>query len=133
MTTTVNVKDSYRSSQADVIATALDSGNLIIYSGAIPADADDPDTGTPLVTLPFAATSEASNTNGTLTFTVSPNMSGVIIATGGVASHFRAKTSLGAVVFQGIVDTSAAAIVLDDKNLVKDGTLTISSLQFTVN
>lgn len=62
---------SFRTSHLQAIADALDNGYLRIYSGTVPATADTALSGqTLLAELRFAATAEASNTGGVLTFDV---------------------------------------------------------------
>ena len=134
MTTSVSVAVATRNAQADALARNLDDGDIKIYSGTVPADADTALSGnTLLAEIPLNLNSAPAASSGTLTFDTS-NMTDSSINASGIASFFRAFASDGTtVVMQGQVGVSGYALNLADTNLVATGTVTITSFTHTVN
>lgn len=87
----------------DAVADLLDGGKIEIRSGSAPTNADDADAGTLLAEGTFGTPAFAGAVNGVaaanaITQDASANNSGT-------ATHFRLKTSGGAVVAQGSITT----------------------------
>lgn len=118
--------------QADALATALNTGYLRIYSGTQPATADTALSGnTLLAELRFSATAAPSATNGVLTFNAITQDSSADAT--GTASFFRCLGSNGTtVVMDGTVGTSGANLNLGTVSIVTGAIVSVTSFTHTV-
>lgn len=106
------------------IGTFLDTGSLVVYSGAAPANAKAALSGnTVLATHTLAGFSESG---GTIT---ANSIASATIAATGMATFARILVS-GTAEWQGVIGTDIT--VTPDANYVQNGTSNITSLTITV-
>lgn len=82
------------------------AGQIFIRTGAAPATADDPATGTLLVTIPLNDPAFGAPAAGVVTLDVTPTPSGSGVAAG-TAGYFRLADNSGDVTLQGSVTVTA--------------------------
>lgn len=129
------IADAARNAAADAIVDSIDAGaaagTLKIYTGTQPADADDADAGTLLVTITLSDPAYGAAAAGAAALSGTP--SGTAVATG-TAGYFRVEDSNGANVFDGSITATAGGgdLELDNTSIASGQTVTISSLGFTV-
>lgn len=131
MADTTKISNAAADAEAAAFANLLDGGTLEIRSGAQPATVDTADAGTLLAVATFGSPSEASITNGVITFAAitadaSANASGT-------AAHFRAKSSGGGAIWDGSVGTSGATLNLNSVAISAGAEVAITGLTYTVN
>lgn len=131
------------------LATSLNSGTIIIYSGTEPATADTAlSSNTVLAELTFAATafntttSTSGGTSGLTTsgsdrvMTAFPIANDTSANADGTATFFRAfitgTTNQAAVRYQGTVGTTGQQLNLTNTGIVSTGVVSISSLTITM-
>lgn len=124
-----------RSAATDAVVDRVDAaggaGTITIYTGAQPANADDPPTGTLLVTITCAATAFGPAVNGAAPLAGVPR-SGVAVATG-TAGWARVADSAGGKVFDLTVSAAGAGgqIELASTSITTGQTVQLSSGTYT--
>ena len=124
------------------LRAALSGGSIKIYSGAVPATADDAVTGTLLCTITNNSTSTGitmgAATGGVIAKTSSEVWSGVNAATG-TASYYRhvgaADTGASSTTeprVQGLIATSGAQLNLTSTSLTSGATQTLDFYSITL-
>lgn len=102
----IGISTASRDAAVAVIAALVDAdvgaGAVAVRTGAAPATADDPATGTLLVTIPLNDPAFGAPVAGVVTLDVTPVPSAAGVAAG-TAGYFRATDNSGDVVFQGNV------------------------------
>lgn len=104
------------------------NAQIIIYSGAIPANVGTAPTGTLLVQFAGNATAFGTAANGVLTANA---VAGVNAAGTGTAGYFRINTSGGTAVVQGTCGLSAADMILTNTSITSGQTCNFTSLTVT--
>lgn len=128
------IADAARSASTDAIVDRIDAGagagTLKIYTGSQPADADDAESGTLLVTITLSDPAYGAASNGVASLSGTP--SGTAVAAG-TAGYFRVEDSTGANVFDGSVTATGGGgdLELDNTSIASGQSVTISSLSFT--
>lgn len=119
------------SAACDVVTALLNNGFLDIYDGTQPANANTAVTSqTKLARLSFGATAFGAASNGVATANAITSDSDADAT--GTASWFRACTSGGTAVYDGTVGTGTHNLVLTTTSIAQHGTVSVSSLTFTV-
>jgi hypothetical protein len=128
------VADASRNAATDAVVDRIDAGagagTLKIYTGAQPADADDAESGTLLVTVTLGDPAYGAAAAGTAALSGTP--SGTAVAAG-TAGWFRVEDSTGANVFDGSVTATGGGgdLELDNTSIAVGQTVTVSSLPFS--
>lgn len=124
-----------RNAAANVIVQAIDAGpgpgTLQLRTGAQPASADDPATGTLLATFTLADPAFGAAALGVATLDATPPLSAVAAASG-TAGWFRVADSTGATVGDGLAGTSGQQLNLSTTAITAGGTVTITAGTATV-
>jgi hypothetical protein len=117
---------------ADAVVDQADGGSLRIYDGTQPTNADTAVGAQTLLaelalgTPAFGAAAAGVATANAITDDSSANATGT-------AAWFRVVTSGAAALWDGSVGTASADLVLDSVSIVTGGTVSISSLTFTID
>jgi hypothetical protein len=129
------IADAARNAAADAVVDRIDAGagagTLKIYTGSQPADADDAESGSLLVTITLSDPAYGAASAGAAALSGSPSAT----ASGtGTAGWFRVEDSTGANVFDGSVTATGGGgdLELDNTSIASGQTVTITSLGFTV-
>ena len=131
------IADAARNAAADAVVDRIDAGagagTLKIYTGSQPADADDAESGTLLVTITFSDPAFGAAASGSAAADTTPALSAAAVAAG-TAGWFRVEDSTGANVFDGSVTATGGGgdIELDNTSIASGQTVTVSSLSFAV-
>jgi hypothetical protein len=104
------------------------SAQIIIYSGAAPANVATAPSGTLLVQFAGNATQFGTVATGVLTASA---VTGVNASNSGTAGYFRINTSGGTAVVQGTVGTSAADMIVTNTSINSGQACTFTSLTVT--
>ena len=104
------------------------SAQIIIYSGAAPANVAAAVTGTLLVQFAGNATAFGTAATGVLTASAVANATA---AATGVAGYFRINTSAGTAVVQGTCGTSGTDMILTNTNIASGQTIQFTSMTIT--
>jgi hypothetical protein len=104
-------------------------GLLKFFTGSMPVNTTDADSGTLLATLMFSSTSFGTPALGTGTANAITGETNCPAS--GTAGYWRAYYAAGAVIAQGTVGTSGADINLNTTSIVAGGTLNATSLTFS--
>ena len=104
------------------------NAQIIIYSGAIPANVAAAPTGTLLVQWAGNATQFGTIASGVLTASA---VAGVAAAATGTAGYFRINTSVPAAVVQGTCGTSGTDMILTSASITSGQTCNFTSLTVT--
>lgn len=124
----VNLAVATKTSRAAAISAALGAGGqLLIYTGAAPANPDTAATGTLLATLP-CTNPFGTASSGVLTANAITQANAVASGTAGWA---RLQTSGGLGIVDMDVGTSSASLVLNTVNVVASGPVQVTSLVLT--
>lgn len=105
------------------------SASIKVYSGAAPASADAPATGTLLVTFTTAATGASWGTVAGGAASLAGNLAAVAAATG-TAGYVRIEK--GVYVLQGSVGTAGADFILDTVSIVSAATITLTEATISI-
>lgn len=126
-----SITTANRNRAADAVTARANSGNLTIYSGTPPTDANTALSGnTVLAVLPMSATAFAAASGGqananAITADASADATGT-------ATFFRILETGGTVVvLQGTVGTSGAELILSSVSIVAGGNVSVSSFTYT--
>lgn len=128
-------RNAYATDILSRIDNGASSGQLRIYSGAVPTDADAAESANEQVAIDLQEPAFTGPTNGVLT------LSGTPVGTAGVspgnpATHFRIYDGdTGATrtcVCQGTVGTSDADLILSNVNIAENDEITLQTLTITV-
>jgi glyoxylate carboligase len=106
------------------------SAQIIIYSGAAPANVAASVTGTLLVQFTGNATQFGTVSSGVLT---ASSVAGVNAAATGTAGYFRINTSGGTAVVQGTCGTSGTDMILTNTAINSGQACTFTSLTVTAS
>lgn len=106
------------------------AGTLKIYTGSQPADADDAESGTLLVTLTLNDPAFAAASGGTKALDVSPVVTAAAGNTG-TAGWFRIEDSTGVNVLDGACGEGSGELSLDNTDITSGQDVTINSLVIT--
>jgi hypothetical protein len=106
------------------------SAQIIIYSGAAPANVAAAVTGTLLVQFAGNATQFGTVSSGVLT---ASSVAGVNAAATGTAGYFRINTSSGTAVVQGTCGTSGTDMILTNTAINSGQACTFTSLTVTAS
>jgi len=119
--------------EADALATLLNSGKLRLYSGTQPATGDTALSGnTLLAELTFNATAAPAAAAGVATFNAITSDSSADAT--GTATFYRCFKSDGTTaVMDGNIATSAANLVLNSTAIQAGATVSCSSFTYTAN
>ena len=129
------IADASQQAAADAVVDRCDAGgagNIKIYSGSQPADADTTPAGTLLVTIALAATAFGSaNSSGVAALASTPR-SGTGAAAG-TAGCFVFESGGGAKVFGGSVTATGGGgdLTLDNTSIAVSQTVNITSFTYT--
>lgn len=124
----VNLALATKTSRAAAIISAVGtSGNILIYTGPMPANPDTAATGTLLGTLPL---SSVFGTSASGVLTANAIIQANAVATG-TAAWARVQTSGGVGVIDMDVGTSGASLNLNTTAIVSGGPIQITSLTLT--
>ena len=106
--------------------TTFNGGTMVIYSGAVPANADAALSGdTALATIPFSATAFGAPAAGSMAANALTQENAVA---SGTASFYRCFASNGTTVIeQGTVATSGGDLNLNTTNIVSGGPVAVTS------
>jgi len=132
MASNLNLTNAIATAQAQVIADALASGYLRLYSGSQPATADTAVSGqTKLAELRFAAVAETSVVDGVITFAaLTPDASAV---GGDTATWFRALEADGTtVVLDGTVGTAGCDLNMNAVAISAGAAVSANTMTYTV-
>lgn len=105
------------------------SASIKVFSGAAPASADAPATGTLLVTFTTAASGASWGTVSAGAASLASNLTAVAAATG-TAGYVRIEK--GAFVLQGSVGTSGTDFILDTVSIVSAATITLTEATISI-
>lgn len=130
------ITDAAQNAAVDAVVDLVDVGAgtavLEIRSGTQPADADDVDAGTLLVSFDLSATAFGAAASG------SAALQGTTLTTtadaGGTAGHFRIKDKDGTAVFDGDVTATGGGgeIELDNTSITSGQTVNITSYSVSI-
>lgn len=120
----------------DLIDTGGGAGNIVIYTGAEPAYANDA-AGTEVATCALNATAYAAAAADAVNHWADANLTASAVdasATGNVAAvtYFRVLKNDASVVFQGTVGTSGADLNLNSTTIGAGAEVTITALEVRV-
>lgn len=128
------IADAARNAATDAVVDRIDAGagagTLKIYSGTQPADADDAEAGSLLVTITLGDPAYGASAAGSAALSGTPSAA----ASGtGTAGWFRVEDSTGANVFDGSVTGTGGGgdLELDNTSIASGQTVTITSLPFS--
>jgi glutamate synthase domain-containing protein 3 len=126
-----NISDTAANAEANALAPLMNSGTIVILSGAQPANANTALAGnTVLATLTFSATAFGGAVAGVIT--ANAITSGVAANTG-TATFARIYESNGSTVVMDItVGTSGSGLNLATTSIVAGATVSCSSFAYTV-
>lgn len=129
------VADAARNAAADAVVDLADAGaaagTIKVYTGSQPADADDAESGTLLVTFTLNDPAFGAAASGVATLDVSPAISTTASASG-TAGWFRLEDSNGVNVLDGACGSGSGELDLDNLSISSGQTVTINSLTVTV-
>lgn len=120
-----------RTAQMSQLNTTIGANaQIIIYSGAAPANVGTAPTGTLLVQFAGNGTAFGAAASGVLTASA---VAGVNAAAAGTAGYYRINTSAGVAVTQGTVTATGGGgdMVLTNTNIAAGQACTFSSLSIT--
>ena len=106
-------------------------GTVQVRTGAQPASANDPATGTLLATFTLSDPAFTGPVAGVMTLDATPVLSTLGVANG-TAGWFRMLDSTGATVFDGAVGTSGQQLNLNTTSITTGLTVEITSGTFTM-
>ncbi len=126
-----SITTANRNRAADAVTARANSGNLTIYSGTMPTDANTALSGnTVLAVLPMSATAFGAASSGVATANAITADSSADNT--GTATFFRVFETGGTiVVFQGTVGTSGAELNLNSVSIVAGGNVAVTALTYT--
>lgn len=129
------VADAARNAAANAVVDLADAGagagTIKVYTGAQPADADDAESGSLLVTFTLNDPAFDAAASGAAALDVAPAISATASATG-TAGYFRLEDSTGANVLDGACGSGSGELDLDNTSITSGQTVTINSLTVTV-
>lgn len=129
----VRLSTAARNASTNAVVGLVDAGagagTIKIYSGAQPANADTPASGTLLATVTLADPAFAASSSGTAT---GADPAAVTASATGTAGWFRVTDSAGAAVFDGSVTASGSGgdMQLSSTSLTSGGSVDITSLSY---
>ena len=125
------LSDTAANPAANVVTALVDGGYLRIYSGAQPASANDPATGTLLVELDFSTPAFGAAVGGVAVANVIG--AAVALATGTAGWYRVVKADGTTVVWDGSVGTSNANLVLNSVAFQSGIAVSITGLTYNSN
>lgn len=125
-----NVRNAAVDAVVDLVDAGSGPGTLKIYTGAQPASATSPATGTLLVTFTLADPAFESAASGSAAIDADPDITATAVADG-TAGWGRVADSSGNVVFDGSAGLSGAQFVLNALAIVTGQTITLTSGTFS--
>lgn len=136
MASDFKISTAARNAACDAIVDLIDggvgAGYTEIRTGTPPATPATADSGTLLGTLPFSDPAFGAAASGVATANSITSDSSADAS--GTAGHFRSKDSDGNVIVQGTAGEAADStdMTFDDKTIIQEGTIAISSYTITV-
>jgi hypothetical protein len=130
-------RNAYATDILSRIDNGASSGQLRIYSGAVPTSADDTESTNEQVSIDLQEPAFTGPTNGVLTLSGTPSgTAGAVPGGGPVATHFRIYDGdtggTRTCVCQGTCGTSDADLVLSNVNIAENDEITLQTLEITV-
>lgn len=131
----LKLADASQQAAADAVTARINSGgagNLKIYTGSQPADADSAPAGTLLVTIPLATTAfGAANSSGAAALASTPRSAAAAAA--GTAGCFVIESGGGARVLNGTVTATGGGgdLTLDNTSIASGQTVSITGYTYT--